>query len=134
MQWKGKELVPTLVTRKIVREVQPLLKRFETTTQKMQESFMSHPEVLQAISEGASDTQAIFKSAELMKQFLELQKQEAESLDKLEATYDLFKIAVDYKGFSPEEVTEFQSDANLDTLSKEEVYQFVDLFRTKLSK
>lgn len=134
MQWNGKELKVATINRKIVREAQPILRRFETVTQKIQNSFMEHPEVLKAIQDGESETQAIFKSTELMHQFLKLQKEDNESLDKLDATYDLFVLAVDYTGWTTEEIEKFKSSDNLDTLDKEEVYEFVNSFRPRLSK
>lgn len=134
MQWNGKEIKVSTITRKIVRDAQPILRRFETVTQKIQDSFIEHPEVLKAIQDGESETAAIFKSTELMQQFLKLQKEENESLDKLEATYDLFVLVVDYSGWTSEEVEKFKSSDNLDTLDKEEVYAFVASFRPRLSK
>lgn len=133
MKWRDRELKVRVINRKVIREAQPILVRLQTAEEKVSAEFLKHPEVVAALASGKTEQEAIFGNSELMQVFLTLKSGE-DSMDKMNAMYDLFVLGVDQSGWEEAEVAKFKTDDELDTLDKEEVYEFVNSFRPKLSK
>lgn len=133
MKWRDRELKVRVINRKVIREAQPILVRLQTAEEKISAEFLKHPEVVAALASGKTEQEAIFGNNELMQVFLRLKSGE-DSMDKMNAMYDLFVLGVDQSGWEEAEVARFKTDDELDTLDKEEVYEFVNSFRPKLSK
>lgn len=133
MKWRDRELKVRVINRKVIREAQSILKRLQTAEEKISSEFLKHPEVVSALASGKTEQEAIFGNNELMETFIRL-KSDDDSMDKMNAMYDLFVLGVDQSGWEEAEVARFKTDDELDTLDKEEVYSFVDSFRPKLSK
>lgn len=134
MLWRDRELKVRVINRKVIREAQPIIKRMRTAEEKINDEFLKHPEVVSALASGKTEREAIFENAALMETFIRLKSEDENSMDQMDAMYDLFVLGVDTSGWEDVEIERFKTQDVLDTFDKEEVYAFVNSFRPKLSK